>query len=119
MSGDEALDKFIAELLVDKDLSGIDDEARSYLAEELKDRLNDQINRALINELSEEKLDEFNKLLDDGEMSEDRVQQFMANSGVDLNRVVARTALTFRELYLQTPEQRDDAVAQNNTSTEG
>lgn len=119
MSGDEALDKFVAELLADKDLSGMDDEAKGYLAEELKDRLNDQINRALIGELSEEKLEEFNKLLDDGEMSEDKVQQFMANSGVDLNKVVARTALTFRELYLQTPEQRDAAVNQNNIPTEG
>ena len=107
MNGDDVLDKFILEMLDAKNLSGIDDDAKGYLVSDLKERLEAQINKALIDELSDEKLEEFNKLLDDDSVEATTVQQFVENSGVDTKKIVARTALAFRELYLQTSEERD------------
>lgn len=114
MGDEEALNKFVGEILADKDLSGMTDEAKGYLIDGLKTRLMDQINRALIDELSEEKLAEFNTMLDNDSITADQVQEFVAGSGVDVKQVVARAALVFRDLYLQTPSQRDANNLQTN-----
>lgn len=106
MGEDAMLDKFIEELLADKDLSGVTEVARGYLVNDLKSRLIDQINRSLINELSEEKLEEFTSLLDSDQITADQIQRFVSDCGVDVPKVVARTALAFRGLYLQTPSER-------------
>ena len=114
MGDEEALEKFVGEILADKDLSGMTDEAKVYLIDDLKTRLMDQINRALIDELSEEKLAEFNTMLDNDSITADQVQEFVASSGVDVKQVVARAALVFRDLYLQAPSQRDANNLQTN-----
>jgi hypothetical protein len=107
MNEDEALDKFINDMLSDKNLSGVNDEARTYLVDDLKTRLLDQINRSIIAEMPEEKSDEFSNLLDNESVTDEQVQQFIVDSGVDTKKISARTMLAFRELYLQTPEERD------------
>lgn len=107
MNEEAALDKFLNDILADKNLSGVNDEARGYLISDLKTRLTDQINRALIDALPGEKTDEFNTLLDDESITDEQVQQFMIDSGIDVKRIAARAMLVFRDLYMQTPEQRD------------
>lgn len=107
MNEDEALDKFINNMLSDKDLSGVTDEAHVYLVDDLKTRLLDQINRSIIAEMPEQKGDEFSALLDKESVTDEQVQQFIVDSGVDTKKIAARTMLAFRELYLQTPEDRD------------
>lgn len=109
MNEDQALDNFINDMLTDKDLSGVNDEARVYLVEDLKIRLLDQVNRSIIAEMSEEKGNEFSELLDKESVTDEQVQQFIADSGVDTQKIAARTMLAFRELYLQTPQDREEA----------
>jgi hypothetical protein len=105
MSGDE-LDKFIGDILEAKKLSGFDDDVRVQLIADLKQQLLDQINRAIINALPEDKLDEFNALLEDPNNTDESIQSFIMNSGVNINRVTTTTMLRFRELYLQSAEDR-------------
>lgn len=96
----DQLDVFIKEIIDTKQLSGITDEARAGLIEEMRERLLDMINRALVSALPEVKVAEFSMLLDDESISDDRVQQFIADSGVDVERITAKTMLAFRDLYL-------------------
>ncbi len=105
MAQDE-LDKFIEDILVAKNLSGMSDEVKMQLISDLKARLLDQINRALIEALPDDKLDEFNLLLDSGNVSDESLQQFIIQSGVNIQQVTAKTMLLFRDLYLQTSDQR-------------
>jgi hypothetical protein len=105
MNGDE-LDQFIGGILDAKKLSGIDQDVRAQLVTDLKQQLLDQINRALIGALSEDKLDEFNTLLEDPKTTDETVQTFITTSGVDIDRVTAKTMLQFRDLYLQSAEDR-------------
>jgi hypothetical protein len=105
MSGDE-LDKFIGDILEAKQLSGLDNEVKAELIADLKQQMLDQINRAIISALPEEKLDEFNVLLEDPNTSEEAIQAYIMNSGVNINRVTTTTMLQFRELYLQSAEDR-------------
>ena len=110
MTEDEALNKFIEDILVNKNLSGMTDEAKVYLIDDLKTKLLDQINRALINELSEDQTNELNSILDEEFVNDEKVQQFIVNCGVDVSKITARTMLFFRDLYLQTPEQRNQSA---------
>ena len=99
MQKDE-LDVFVERLLAEKALPGVSDEVKVQLVADLKQRLLDQINRALIDALPEEKLGAFNDLLDDEATSDDQVQRFVAESGVDAQAVTLETMLRFSELYL-------------------
>lgn len=103
---DDELDKFIGEILTKKNLSGITDDVRAQLVTDMKERLLDQINRALVEALPDDKLEEFNNLLDSGDVNDDEVQQFISQSGVDVKKTTIATMLLFRDLYLQTAEER-------------
>lgn len=102
MAGDK-LDSFLEEIINKKNLSGVNDDVRQQLTADLRASLLDQINRAIIEALPEEKLDEFNQLLDKDGISDADVQQFISQSGVDIETVTARTMLRFRDFYLQPP----------------
>lgn len=97
----DQLDTFIKEIIDTKQLPGITEEAKVGLLEQMRERLLDMINRALINELPDEKLAEFTTLLDNESVDDSQVQQFIAQSGVDVEKVTAKTMLAFRSLYLQ------------------
>ncbi len=99
MAGNE-LTQFIRDILAEKQLSGVDDEVREQLVSDLTSRLLDQINRALIDALPDDKLQEFNAMLDDEAVSDEAVQQFIATSGVNVQQVTIQTMLRFRDLYL-------------------
>lgn len=103
-NGDE-MDKFINQILDAKQLSGVTDDVRQQLVADLKQRLLDQINRALIDALPEEKAAAFDSLLDDETIDDGAVQQFIAESGVDVKRVTLQTMLRFSELYLGTSKE--------------
>jgi hypothetical protein len=100
MQGDE-FDKFIEEILDQKDLPGVTPDVRTQLQADLKQRLIDQINAALIDALTDEQAQEFNNLLDDPAFDDTAAQEFMSKSGVNVRKVTAHTMLRFRDLYLQ------------------
>lgn len=101
----DQLDAFIQEIIDTKRLPGVTDEAKVGLREEMKERLLDMVNRALVESLPEDKVGELSDLLDNGAQDE-QVQAFIASSGVNVESVTARTMLAFRGLYLQGPAER-------------
>lgn len=102
MPGDE-LDKFINEMLNAKQLSGVTDEVRVQLVADLRERLLDQINKSLIDALPDEKIDEFEAMIDNESVNDDDIQQFIVNSGVDVKSVTSSTMIRFYELYVSRP----------------
>lgn len=96
------LDEFIESLLKDKGITDLEPEVKAELVADMKTRLIDQINKAAVMQLSEEKADEFAKLIDDPEFTNEKMTEFMANSGVNLTEVALDTMLKFRNFYLGT-----------------
>ncbi len=91
---------FVKEMIDAKAWSpGIDTAGREQLESDLKQRLMDQINRAVITAIPEDKIDGFNELLDRNPTDEE-IQQYVTESGVDAQQVTLETMLRFRELYL-------------------
>ena len=98
------IDDFLESLLNDKGITDVDPEIRAELKEDMKTRLMDQINRAAIMELSEEKAAELADLVDDPEFNDEKMANFMQESGVNLTEVALDTMLKFRGFYLGTGE---------------
>ena len=95
----DALSKFISDIIDAKGYKTLDSDVRRQLEQDLKNRLIDQINRAVLEALPENKIDGFNDLLDRG-ASQQEVQQYIATSGVDTKKITLETMLRFRSLYL-------------------
>ena len=98
------IDEFIESLLNDKGVTDVDPEIREELKADMKKRLEDQINRAAIETLSEEKAAELAKLIDEPDFTNEKMTEFMQNSGVNLTEVALETMLKFRSFYLGTEE---------------
>jgi len=93
---------FIKEMLSAKAWSQqVDDEVKAQLESDLRIQLMDQIDRAVIEALPDDKVDGLNDLLD-REASEEEIQQYVADSGVDVQRITTEAMLRFRDLYLGT-----------------
>lgn len=103
----DQLDQFIKEIIDAKHLPGITEDAKVGLLEEMRERLLDMLNRALIEALPDEKLAEFSTFLESG-ASDDAVQQFITDSGIDVEKITAQTMLAFRGLYLQAAGERTE-----------
>jgi hypothetical protein len=97
---DDNFDSFVNSLVTEKNLQGLTPEGREQVVAELKNLVAEEVNRAILMELSDEKLDELDKLMDKGPLSESEMQQFLRNSGVDVPKVTTKTLMYFRSFYL-------------------
>lgn len=104
----DQLDAFITEIIDAKQLSGINEEVKASLLEDLRKQLLDQVDRALLEELTDEQLDAFNEYMEQPDLSDDAPEKFLVEHGVDIERVTARAMLKFRDLYLQSAQEREE-----------
>lgn len=100
----QSVDEFIESLLTDKGITDIEPDIKEELKTDMKKRLLDQINRAAVMQLSEEKADELAKLIEDPNFTNEEMTKFMQDSGVNLTEVTLDTMLKFRSFYLGTGE---------------
>lgn len=96
----DSLDVFINEIIEAKQLPGMTEEAKVGVREEMKDRLLDLINRALIEALPEDTVSGFMSLLDKEGLTQEEVQSYITASGVDVELVTRQVLSTFRDAYL-------------------
>jgi Arc/MetJ-type ribon-helix-helix transcriptional regulator len=96
----ENVEDFIDQLIDEKGYSDLDDDVRHELKVDMIQRLMDQIDQAAINALPEDKAIELADKLDDESFDDEKVAQFMQDSGIDLQQVALETMLQFRMLYL-------------------
>lgn len=100
----QSVDEFIESLLTDKGITDIEPDIKEELKTDMKKRLLDQINRAAVMQLSEEKADELAKLVEDPNFTNEEMTKFMQDSGVNLTEIALDTMLKFRSFYLGTGE---------------
>lgn len=105
----DQLDTFIQEIIEAKHLPGITDEAKTDIRAQMREDLLDMVNRALVEALPDDRFEAFSQLVENETITDDQVQNFIAESGVDVQKVTAKTMLAFRDLYLQGPEERVEA----------
>lgn len=100
----QQLEEFANQILAEKNLPGLSDDVRPSVVAEMVQVLHELINRAILDALPEDKLQELDKLTDDPDANMEQIQQLVASSGVDTKQIVTDTLTKFRELYLAGPE---------------
>lgn len=94
------IDEFIEQLLVDKGITDLDLDIKTELKTDMKARLVEQINKAAILELPEEKAIELSKLSEDPNFKNEDAKNFIKNAGINLAEVAQATMQKFRNFYL-------------------
>jgi len=94
----QAINTFIKKLVEEKQIKNIDEETRAQIESDLYDRIEDRINVAILENLPAEKLDEFNDLLDSGNLEE--IQKYCHDNINDFEEMIARELISFRNIYL-------------------
>ena len=90
MNPDEVKDVFVQSLILEKysDRDDIDDELFEEIKRDLSNRLDIKINDKLVGALPAEKVDELDKVIEDG-ANPDAIRGLLADNGVDLDKLVA------------------------------
>lgn len=98
------VDDFIENLLIEKGITDVEPDIKQELKNDMKKRLLDQIDKAAVMQLSEEKATELAQKIEDPDFTNEQMTEFMQNSGVNLAEVALDTMLKFRNFYLGTGE---------------
>ena len=96
----QSIDEFIESILEDKGITDVEPDVRAKLKKEMTQRLTNQINKAAIMQLSEDKAAELATLVEDPDFTDEQMTEFMQKSGVNLPEVALNTMLQFRSFYL-------------------
>lgn len=97
----QELDGFVNSLIERKNLKGLTAEGRERVARELKELLTEQINRAILEALPEDKLDLIDEITSRENYSPEEIQKVIAESGVNVAKITTETLLYFESLYLK------------------
>jgi len=108
----QAIGSFVDEIIEAKNLPGSQDEqVKQYLREDLSSRLLELIDKALIDALPDDKIADFEALLDKEGVSDEDLQKFIVDAGVDVIQVTSMTMIRFRDSYLQGGDRKDGEMA--------
>ena len=97
-SNSKQLEIFVDKLMEEKDFGGLDPEVVAQIKSDLLDRVEDRVNAAILANLSPEKLEYFEKLLEQSEAEE--IQAFCRRNIYDLDQIIANELADFRGTYL-------------------
>lgn len=92
------LKEFVRGVIAEKNLHGVEQEVIDQLVDDLAARLEDQINGALLQQLSDEDLAEFENLLDTGDV--DKINEYFYNKNINVTEVTSQVMSRFRAAYL-------------------
>ncbi len=95
----ENFDEFMESLLQEKGIE-VEGEVREQLKDDMIQDLMNHIDRAALNELTEEQANELSEKLDDPNFGEEQVSEYMRSCGVDLQRVALETMIFYKAFYL-------------------
>ncbi len=89
---------FVSEMVKEKNFENLEPDVLEQVKKDLQDRVEDHINAAILSNIPEDKLEEFEKLLD---LENDvRLQEFVSQTVPNLDVLVASELLNFRSLYV-------------------
>jgi len=91
------LDRFLDQLITEKGLSDKDPEVAKQIKDDLWALLDRKLDAVILTNLPEEKLSDFEALIDAGDP--EAVRNFISQNVPDLDEVIARGLMEFRQAY--------------------
>lgn len=117
LSDEETIDLFVEGIMEEKGVNAPTEEIRQDLKNDLKNQLLQEIDRSLIAELPDDKLEELNRIVvANGQVDPEVIAKMIQDANLDVTDIVGTTMVRFREIYLG---QNKTVSAEQNQPTEG
>ena len=101
LTNEETINVFVRGLMEEKGSAVGSEEMQNDIFMQLKASLMEEIDRSLVSELSDEKLEELNKKAEaNGKLDPEEIATAVTEANIDVTTVVAATMEKFREIYL-------------------
>lgn len=101
LTDDEVIDLFIDGIMEEKGVNAPTDEIKQDIHKDLKNQLLVEIDRSLVAELPEEKLEELSSKASSGsELDPETIANAIKEANLDVAEITGVTMQRFRELYL-------------------
>lgn len=101
LTDDETIDLFIYGIMKEKGTAIGSDQVQATIFKDLKTQLLQEIDRSLIAELPDDKLDELNKMaIEKGQIEPSIIADMIDKANLDTVEIVGSTMAKFREIYL-------------------
>lgn len=100
LSNDEAMAVIAKGLLREKGFTDLDEETEGEMIQDLVERMTDFVNRAILEELPEEKMAELDQMIAEERASDEEVGRLIQESGIDTSVATMKALEKFREIYL-------------------
>ena len=95
---EQVIDNFVENLIKEKGLPDLDPAIMDQMKADLKERVSNRVNAAIIAKMPPDQLDVFEKKMDAGD--EQDLENYIAAQIPDLENVLAQELLEFRVTYL-------------------
>lgn len=117
LSDEETIDLFIEGIMDEKGVKAPTEEIKEDVKKDLKDQLLREIDRSLIAELPDDKLEELNRMAAaNGQIDPNEIAKRIEESNLDVTDIVGTTMARFREIYLE--DQKSDTEQEPNKEAE-
>ena len=101
LTEDESINLFIEGLIEEKGIDATSEELKKDIFDDLKSRLLEEIDRSLVAELPDDKLNELAKMAEENGKIEPEVVADMVNeANLDVQQIIGVTMAKFRDIYL-------------------
>lgn len=105
LTDEQSINLFIEGLMEEKGVNATSEELKKDIFTDLKTRLLEEIDRSLVAELPEDKLDELAKMAaKDGKIAPEVVGKMVEEANLNTEEIVGKTMAKFRDLYLDKQE---------------
>lgn len=91
------LDRFLDQLISEKSLNDKDPEISKQIKTDLRELLDRKLDAVILSQLPEEKLADFEALIDSGNSEE--IKNFITQNVANFDEVIARALMEFRQAY--------------------
>ncbi len=113
LTDEESINLFIEGLMEKKGIDSTSEELKNDIFMDLKTRLMEEIDRSLVAELPDEKLEELSaKAEKDGQLDPEEVAKAIEESNLDVEEIVGMTMAKFSDIYLGTEEENEEDGAE-------
>lgn len=98
----DVIGQFVDQLIAEKKFENLLPEVLEQIHEDLYSRVEDRVNAVILNNLPEDKIEEFNGLLDGGNL--EAIQAYCQKNVENMDQLIAGELLAFRNTYLGVQE---------------
>ncbi len=95
-----SLEEFVDKLITEKGLQDLEAEILAEIKNDLLKRVEDRINAVILEKMPPEKIEYFEKMLDNSDEKE--IQDFCSRNIFGLDKIIAAELLSFKNTYLNT-----------------